>query len=77
VLGSGEYIHDRTRFDDTAGVHDYNSITGLRDNAEIVGDEDHSHVQFIAQTKYEFEDLVLDGHVERGSRLVGKQQFRA
>ena len=48
----------------------------LRDDAEIVRDEEDAHAELALQPAEEVEDLRLDGHVEGGRRLVGDQELR-
>ncbi|KFB70108.1 MAG: hypothetical protein CAPSK01_000121 [Candidatus Accumulibacter vicinus] len=66
----------RRLFDDLAGVHDADAGRHLRDDAEVVGDQQHTHRPFGLHTSQQFEDLRLDGDVERRRRLVGNQQTR-
>ena len=47
----------------------------LGDHAEIVRDQQHAHAQIALQVGEQLEDLRLNGHVERGGRLVGDQQL--
>ena len=60
--------------DDLAIVHDADPVGHLAHDAEIVGDQQHRHVELGLELEQEVEDLRLDGHVERGGRLVGDQQ---
>ena len=71
----GEQLATGAGLDDAAGIHHRHAIAGLRDDAEIVGDEDHAHAELRAQAQEQLQDLVLDGDVERGRRLVGEQQL--
>ncbi len=48
----------------------------LRDDAEIVRDEDDRHPQLALQLLEQLEDLRLNRHVERRRRLVGDQHGR-
>jgi len=61
-------------FDDLAGVHDTGSIRHLPNDAKVVGDEQHGHVEFLLQLFEQLQDLGLDGHVEGRCRLVGNQK---
>ena len=62
--------------DDPAGVHDRDLVGHLGHHAEVVGDDDDGGVELALQPLDQLEDLRLDGHVERGRRLVGDQQLR-
>ena len=44
------------------------------DDAEVVRHQDHAHAELGAQAQHQLQDLVLDGDVERGRRLVGEQE---
>ena len=43
---------------------------------QVVRDEQHRHVFFALQLIQQLQNLYLDRHVQRSSRLVGNQQFR-
>ena len=59
-----------------AGIHHHHTLRGLRDHAEIVGDQDQPGAERLLQVDEQLQDLRLDGDVERGGRLVGDQQLR-
>ena len=61
--------------DDLAGVHDRHAVRHLRDDAEVVGDQQQRHAALGLQLRQQVEDLRLDGDVERGGRLVGDQHL--
>ena len=48
---------------------------GLRHHAEVVRDQDHADVELLLHPVDQLEDLRLNGHVERGRRLVGDEQI--
>ena len=56
--------------------HDIDAVGEPPHDAEIVGDEDDRHAEARLQLFEQIEDLRLDGHVERGGRLVGDQHVR-
>ena len=60
---------------DPARVHDRHPVRAAGDDAQVVGDQDDRHAQPLPQVVDELQDLLLDGHVERGGRLVGDQQL--
>ena len=68
-LPGGPGLHHRT------AVHHHDPVDGVRDHRQIVADQDQSHAQFADQRPDEIEDLLLDGHVEGGGRLVGDEQI--
>mgnify|MGYP000659990541 CR=1 FL=1 len=49
-------------------------IRQLRDDAEVVGDQNHRHFALTPDMVDQFQYLRLNRHVERGGRLVGDQQ---
>ncbi len=59
-----------------ARVHHDDALRGLGDDREIVRDQHQRHAALPLQPQQQVEDLRLDGHVERGRRLVGDQQAR-
>ena len=76
VPGPGEQHVGRRGLDDPAGVHDQDPVGPAGDHAHVVGDQQQPHVQPGLQLVQQPQDLGLDGHVERGGRLVGDQQLR-
>jgi hypothetical protein len=57
-------------------AHDGYRIGHVADDAEVVGNQQHGHAQFLLQILQQFKDLCLHGDVERCRRLVGNQDFR-
>ena len=53
------------------------AVRDLGGHAEVVGDEDEAAAELAAQRREQVQDLCLDGHVERGGRLVGDDEGRA
>ena len=76
VLRGGENVPRGAPLDDLAIVHDADPVGHLAHDAEIVGDEQHGHVELGLELRQELEDLRLDGHVERRGRLIGDEQVR-
>jgi hypothetical protein len=77
VPGLGEDFLDGTAFDDLAGVGDGDAVGELRDDPEVVGDEEDGHAEFAAQLVEEFEDLGLDGDIQGGGGFIGDEQAGA
>lgn len=46
-----------TAFHDAAGVHDHDSVRHLRNNAQVVGNEQNRCVQLLLQIFHQFQDL--------------------
>ena len=63
-------------FDHLAGVHHHHALRHFGDHAHGVGDQHHRHAHLVLQLRQQVEDLGLDGHVQRGGRLVGDHQLR-
>ncbi len=59
-----------------AGVHHHDRVRGLRDDAEVVRDEDHADLELALDLLDQLEDLRLHRHVERGRRLVADEDGR-
>ena len=74
VLRPGEDLLRRAPLDDLAIVHHAHPVGHLAHDAEIVGDQQHRHVELVLELEQQIEDLRLDGDVKRGGRLVGDQQ---
>jgi hypothetical protein len=71
-----EDLFRRTGLDLVAAVHHEHAVGHFGHHAHVVRDEEHAHLHLGLQLADELEDLRLDGHVERGRRLVGDQQRR-
>ena len=63
-----------TLLDDFARVHHRNPLTGFLDQSHVVGDVYLGRAEAAADVSDQFHDARLDGNVERGRRLVKKQQ---
>ena len=66
---------ERAAFHDLTRVDDRDLIADLGDNAQIMRDHDHGGIIFFLQILHEFEYLRLNGHIQRGSRLISNQQL--
>ena len=58
-----------------AEVHDADGVGDVLDNGEVVADEEVRQLVFILQFVQQVDDLRLDGHVERGDRLVADNEL--
>jgi hypothetical protein len=63
VPGLREQGSRRSLFYHTAGIHDENALAGLRNDAEVVGDQNDSSAELLFQVQHEIEDLCLDRNV--------------
>jgi len=70
-----EDLRDGAMLDDLALEHHADPVGHLAHDAEIVGDEQHRHVEPALQLREELEDLRLHGHVEGRGWLVGNQEI--
>ncbi len=66
----------RALLHDPARVHHRGVRAGLRDDRQVVRDEDEREAELVRQVREEVEDLGLHHHVERGRRLVGEENAR-
>src|SRR5438270_840453 len=76
MLRVREDVGGRSRLDDLAGVHHDQALAHAGDHAEVVRDQDRRGAELTVHVTEKVEDLRLDGHVERGRRLVGDQHLR-
>src|SRR5207253_2214603 len=53
------------------------TVAEIRDDAEVVGDDQHPHATLALQVTDEVEHLRLGRDVERGRRLVGDEELGA
>ena len=74
MLRGVEYPAHRPGLDDASGVHDVDPVGHLLHDPEVMGDEEEGHSEPLPELPEELEDLGLDGHVERGGRLVGDEE---
>ncbi len=65
MFGGTEESRSCRRFYDATGIHDVDRITGLRDDAEVMGDEDDGGSEFILTVFDKVQDLLLDDIEQR------------
>ena len=63
----------RPKFYEASRVHDGDAVSDLRDYREVVRDEEHGETELGAKFAEQFQNLGLDGDVERGRGLVCNQ----
>ena len=66
----------RRHLDHLSAVHDGNVVRHLRDNAEVVGDEQDGRSMLALEVVHQLQDLRLNGDVQRGGRFVRDEQLR-
>ena len=76
MLGLLEQGRGGRALHDLSGIHHRHLVANFADHAEVVGNEDDRRAGLGPQLAHQIEDLRLDGHVERGRRLVGDEQLR-
>ena len=78
-VGMKRFLVDALRvaeLDHLAEVHDGDAVGDVLDDAQVVRDEDVRQAKLALEPAEEVEHLSLDGHVERGNRLVAYEQLR-
>ena len=73
VLGPGKDFFGTAFFNLVAAVHHQHAVGHFSHHTHVVGDEYHAHVHFFLQRANQLQNLRLNGHVERGRRLIGNQ----
>ena len=76
-LGLSNRFSTVADLDDPAGVHDGDHVGILGDHAQIVRDQQNRHARLALQFAEQFENLRLDGDIQRGRRFIGDQQLVA
>lgn len=75
MLRPFEDVFRRPDLDDFARVHDGDPVADLCHHSQVVGDEDHRGVQALFEFLHHFEDLRLNGHIQRRRGFVGQDEF--
>ncbi len=71
-----EQVGDGTALHDPPGVHDGGGVAQLRDDRQVVGDQQQPQTQLLGESLEQGEDLRLHHGVQRGGGLVGDEQPR-
>ena len=72
----GEQGPDVGIFDNLTGVHDRDFMGGLRDNAQVVGDQQYAHAALCLEVIKQRENLSLDRDIQSRGRLVRNEHVR-
>ena len=67
-------IPKRTVFHNLPGIDHGYVVTGFRNDTQIMRNENHSSIELRSQIPDHIEHLCLNGHIQGGSRLIGKKQ---
>ena len=76
MRGGFDQLAGAPALDHVAAVEHRNVVGHFRDHGQVVGDEDHRSALLGDLAAHEFEDLTLNGYVERGGRLICDDQPR-
>ena len=76
VARIGQQFVGRAFFNHFAAIHHDGAGADPGDDAEIVADQHDGGAEIPVEFAQQFEDLRLNGHIERGGRFVGDQQRR-
>src|SRR3989442_9953164 len=76
VEGVREELRHLSDLDDVSSVHYGRTVAELRDDCEVVSDENHGRVYLLLQFLEQPENLRLDGHVECRRDFVREEEFR-
>src|SRR5215469_2111077 len=76
MLGPPEDIFQRAALHNLAAVYHDDLLSDVRDDAEIVSNQQNCHAELLLELDHQLKDLGLYRDVERGSRLIGDQQSR-
>ena len=71
-----EEIVDRRGLDHLARIHHIDAVAELRDDAEVMGDDEDAAVVVAAELAHQMHDLGFHGDVESRRRLVGDEEAR-
>lgn len=76
VLGRREQVGGRNLFEDAAEMHDGDAVGEVLDGGEVVRDERAAEAAVPLEVREEVEDGCVDRDVQRGGRLIGREQAR-
>ena len=77
VAGVGKELLHRGALHHAPGVHNPHDVAVLRDDAEVVCDEQRGRPELTAQLSQQGEHLVLHGDIQRGGGLVCYDELRS
>ncbi len=76
VFGVAVEVFGGCHLADLAGVHDADAVGVSGDDSEVVGDHEEGGAELLGEVLHQFQDLGLDGDVERGCSFVGDEETR-
>ena len=71
------YVFQGSHFHNLSGIHNRNLVAGVRNNAEVMRDQQHCGAQLFLQVAHKLQHLRLDGDIQRGCRLIRDDKLRA
>jgi hypothetical protein len=60
---------------DSPRIHDGGPMGALRDDSQIMGNEEEAHAEFFLKAVNQFKNLGLNGNIKGCCRFVGDQKF--
>ena len=75
MRGRIEHVVRGADFHDLTRIHDRNAVRHVRNDAEVVRDENDGELTLLIHAVDQFEDLRLNGDVERRCRLVADENI--
>jgi hypothetical protein len=76
MLGLGKNLFRGTCFNNSAGVHDQDSLGHHRSDAHVVRDQQDGHTRVFGKSMDDPEDSRLNSDIQRSSWLVSNEQLR-
>ena len=77
VHGVGIELRARGDFHHIAQIHDRHPVADVLDRGQVVGNEQVGKPHLVFEGHHQVQDLRLNGHVQRGGRLVGDDDLGA
>ena len=75
MFGRAKNVGGFALFDNLTIFHHTDPVGKFAHDVEIVGDEEHRHVDLCFEFAQQFEDLRLNGHIQRSCRFVRDQKL--
>ena len=75
MLRVGKNIRRQSLFHHLTAPHDANAAGNPAHNVQIMGDEHHRHAKPRLQPRHQIQNFRLNGHIQRGRRLIRDQDI--
>ena len=76
MSGIREYLKYISALYHFPGIHYADPVRDLRDQSEVMGDEDDGSIVHLLHLFHYFKDLRFYGNIQRRGRLIGDQELR-